>query len=106
MKWMRKVSRGIDLSSSFEDGVRDGDMDDKFILLRRDGKELEYKYSKDCDWIKVLVKIDAAMALAPIDDDCIEKINNDFYHELVLLKQQLKSTIWTSRSGRCLSFCN
>ena len=106
MKWMRKVSRGIYLSSSFEDGVRDGDMDDKFILLRRDGKELEY--SKDCDWIKVLVKIDAAMALAPIDDDCIEKINNDFYHELVLLKQQLgrnkfESKEWHSCIKKALS---
>lgn len=46
-------------------------MEGKFILLRRDGKELEYDNSSV--WIKEHIKIDAAMALAPIDEEAVEK---------------------------------
>ena len=70
-------------------------MEDKFILLRRDGKELEYDSSSV--WIKELVKIDAAMALAPIDEEAVEKINNDFYKELRLLSKKLGRQRFESR---------
>ena len=62
-------------------------MENKFILLRRDGKEL--KYDKDEVWVKELIKIDAAMALAPIDDESVAQINNTFYKELISLSQKL-----------------
>ena len=62
-------------------------MENKFILLRRDGKELEYDSSSV--WIKALIKTDAAMALAPIDEEAVEKINNDFCKELCLLSKKL-----------------
>lgn len=70
-------------------------MEDKFILLRRDGKELEYDSSSV--WIKELIKIDAAMALAPIDEEAVEKINNDFYEELRLLSKKLGRQRFESR---------
>ena len=62
-------------------------MENKFILLRRDGKEL--KYDKNVVWVKELIKIDAAMALAPIDDESVAQINNTFYNELISLSQKL-----------------
>ena len=70
-------------------------MEDKFILLRRDGKELEYDSSSV--WIKELIKIDATMALAPIDEEAVEKINNDFYKELRLLSKKLGRQRFESR---------
>lgn len=62
-------------------------MENKFILLRRDGKEL--KYDKDELWVKELIKTDASMALAPIDEESVAQINNTFYKELISLSQKL-----------------
>ena len=62
-------------------------MEDKFTLFRRDGKGLLYgRYDV---WIKDLIRIDGETALAPIDDATIEKINEDFYKELIDLSKKL-----------------
>ena len=70
-------------------------MKDKFILCRRDKKEL--LYGRDDVWIKELIRIDAETALAPIDDASIERINNDFYNNLVVMSKKLGRRKFQSR---------
>ena len=70
-------------------------MKDKFILCRRDKKEL--LYGRDDVWIKELIRIDAETALAPIDDASIERINNDFYNNLVVMSEKLGRRKFQSR---------
>lgn len=70
-------------------------MKDKFILCRRDKKEL--LYGRDDVWIKELIRIDAETALAPIDDASIERINNDFYNNLAVMSEKLGRRKFQSR---------
>ena len=70
-------------------------MENKFILCRRDKKEL--LYGRDDVWIKELIRIDAETALALIDDASIERINNDFYNNLVVMSEKLGRRKFQSR---------